>query len=84
MTRLPNNAICPICGVIKPGKFLVCLVCWREVPFAMRAELWTHEGRARAARDGIKHYDEAGENRAIKAAEITILSHLKQFSSALI
>lgn len=84
MIRLPNNAICPICSVIKPGKFLVCLVCWSEVPFMLRVNLWNHEGRSRAARDGIRHYDADSEGAAIRHAESAILSHLKQFSTALV
>lgn len=78
----PKLSPCPICAERMPETFLVCVPCWKEVPFAMKAEYWTRMGRERAARtDGC--YDHGSELKAYEAAGKAILGHLKQFSSAI-
>lgn len=66
--------VCPHCGDDKPRHFLVCRACWCEVPFKLRA---LYHGAV-----GLHHH-KAVDDAYLEHARKAVLSHLKQFSSAL-
>lgn len=65
---------CPHCQAPKPTHFLVCRVCWKEVPFLLWAAFKTAVG--------LHHHAHITDSR-LAAAKAKVLSHLKQFSSAI-
>lgn len=73
--NIANLIICPICRAPKEKHWLVCDACWREVPFKLKAEYWTQKANHH-------HRPKDYESRFTQAMAV-IISHLKQFSSAL-
>ena len=67
--------ICPVCQADKPAHFFVCRPCWREAPFDLRAK---YHGAV-----GLHHHGKV-DAAYVQRAGAAILSHLKQFSSALV
>lgn len=72
---------CPHCGDRKPAKARFCPPCWQEIPWALKVQLWTAEGREYAARTAHCYSHEAtlGE---LEHAQRAIATHLKLYSSA--
>lgn len=71
----PGVHVCSICQAPKPPHFLVCASCWREVPWPMKVIYWGCKGHHH-------HRPQEWETRFTHAMS-NILSHLKQFSSAI-
>jgi hypothetical protein len=67
--------LCPACQADKPASFFVCRPCWREAPFKLRA---LYHGAV-----GLHHHGKV-DAAHLQRAGTAILSHLKQFSSALV
>ena len=65
---------CPNCGDEMPPSFLVCRPCLREVPFKLYAAYKGALGQ---------HHHQRITGEALAQTKAAILSHLKQFSTAL-
>ncbi len=74
MADLRDNP-CPHCGTLKTHSFLVCMPCWRDVPF----KLWAFFKGAQ----GLHHNGKVGASY-LKAARDQIFSHLQQHSTAIV
>lgn len=72
----PHND-CPICGLIKPAHFIVCRPCLGEVPW----KLWV-EHKCAAHLCHHKENQTPARLERSRLADLAILSHLKQHSSA--
>lgn len=85
ITSTPHDE-CPHCGIIKPKHLFVCRACARETPFDLWRDLKTaeaieHVHTTRNTQSPYRHLEACAA--AVTAAKRAILSHLKQFSSAL-
>lgn len=65
--------ICPHC---RAQHFLVCEACWLEVPWNLKVEYW-------GAKCFHHLYPTPATEQRFTHAMVIIISHLKQFSSAL-
>jgi len=74
MADLRDNR-CPHCSGLKTHSFLVCIPCWREVPF----KLWAYFKGA----EGLHHNGKVGD-AYLKSAKDQIISHLNQHSTAIV
>lgn len=70
---------CPVCGLIMPAHFLVCRPCWREVPFALFVEHKT-------ALHNCHHREHQTPERLERSrlADLAVIAHLKQHSTAVL
>lgn len=68
--------ICGVCRAPKPKHFLVCEACWVEVPWNLKVEYWTAKGFHHVHPSPPNHH-------RFERSMIVIVSHLKQFGSAL-
>lgn len=69
---------CPVCGLIKPASFLVCRICFREIPFGLFVEQKTAEHNCWHK----QHRTPASVERS-RLADAAVISYLKQHGSAL-
>ena len=69
---------CPHCGTVKPASFLVCMPCWRDVPW----ELWRdYKGASNLHHHHSKRPDVV---TLLINARAAVFAHLKQFGSAIL
>lgn len=69
---------CPHCGLIKPLSWLVCRPCWKDIPWKLYVE---HKTACHLCHHKENRNPERLERSRL--ADAAILSHLKQFSTAL-
>ncbi len=74
LSDLSDNR-CPHCAGLKTHSFLVCMPCWRDVPF----KLWA----AFKGAEGLHHHGKVGDGYLAEARGGEI-SHLKQHSTAIV
>lgn len=83
LAAIGNDDACRMCGDTIPSHFLVCRVCFSEVPLKLKAQWWGASGHAHARRaNGYAPAEIARFEAAEAEARRAIFAHLQQHSSA--